>query len=204
MPAGGRRTGIAEGRSRFGAKSFLWTAGLLAVLQTPTAAAQDLEIFEIQGDGLVSPFEGERVTTRSNVVTAVGSDVFFIQTPDARADGDRWTSDGVLVRVGGPPGVVVGDLVDVSGTVRESYEQTEISDDPVVTLISSGHQLPTHELFDAATPASTQPWPETELERFEGMRVRVENGIISAPSERYGVACARAGHARRLRERGCV
>jgi predicted extracellular nuclease len=138
------------------------------------------------------------------VVTAVGSDVFFIQTPDARADGDRWTSDGVLVRVGGPPGVVVGDLVDVSGTVRESYEQTEISDDPVVTLISSGHQLSTQVLFDAATPASTQPWPETEFERFEGMRVRVENGIVSAPSDRYGEACATSGNARLFREPGIL
>jgi predicted extracellular nuclease len=179
----------------------LWFA---PALLTSLAAAQELEIFEIQGDGLVSPYEGERVTTRGNVVTAVGADVFFIQTPESRSDGNPWTSDGVLVRLEGVPPVAVGDAVDVTGTVREAYDQTEISDQPLVTLLSSGNFLPSPVLFDSELPTSLQPWPETELERFEGMSVRVEKGIVSAPSDRYGEACATSGNARLFREPGIL
>ena len=49
------------------------------------------EIFEIQGTGDASPLAGSGVITRSNVVTAVAPDGFFIQTPVERSDGDADT-----------------------------------------------------------------------------------------------------------------
>ena len=96
--------------------SFVICCVLLAV---HPAAAQTVEIWEIQGDGMSSPLEGQRVTTSDNVVTAVGDDLFFMQTPDSRSDGDPRTSDGIVVYVGGAPTVSVGDMVDVTGTVSE-------------------------------------------------------------------------------------
>ena len=182
--------------------------GLLAIffvlLVAPSAVAQEVEIWEIQGEGMSSPLEGQRVSTSENVVTAVGGDLFFMQTPDIRSDGDPWTSDGIVVYVGGTPPVSVGDLVDVTGTVSEYYELTEIADNPTVTVSSSGHQRPTAVTFDVDTPSPLQPWPETELERFEGMWVEVSAGVVSAPSDSYGEACVAAGGSRLFREPGIL
>ena len=38
---------------------------------------------------------------------------------------------------------------------------------------SAGNPLPAPVTFDAATPSPNQPQPATEMERFEGMLVRV-------------------------------
>ncbi|HMB53229.1 MAG TPA: lamin tail domain-containing protein, partial [Thermoanaerobaculia bacterium] len=68
----------------------------------------ELEIYEIQGAGLASPFAGTTVTSFDNVVTAVGPDGFAMQTPDARDDFDPVTSNGIFVFTGGAPLVAVG------------------------------------------------------------------------------------------------
>src|SRR5215210_6359584 len=67
------------------------------------------EIFEIQGTGLASPFVGQKVQTLDNVVTGVASNGFFIQTPEARADADVETSNGILVFTTTAPAVQIGD-----------------------------------------------------------------------------------------------
>jgi predicted extracellular nuclease len=186
-------------------KSRLCPFGICCVLlAAPPATAQTVEIWEIQGDGLSSPLEGQRVTTNDNVVTAVGEDLFFMQTPDSRSDGKPWTSDGIVVYVGGPPSVSVGDVVDVTGTVSEYYELTEIADNPTVTVSASGQPRPTAVTLDADAPSPLQPWPETELERFEGMWVEVQTGAVSAPSDGYGEACVAAGGSRLFREPGIL
>jgi hypothetical protein len=86
---------------------------------TPSNIAK--EIFEIQGSGLASPFANQSVTTENNVVTAVSSNGFFMQTPAARSDNNAQTSDGIFVFIppGGTPAVSVGDLVNVTGNVIE-------------------------------------------------------------------------------------
>ena len=175
-----------------------------ALCSASAVAAQTLEIWEIQGDGMSSPFEGQVVTTQGNVVTAVGEDLFFIQTPDSRSDGNAWTSDGIVVDLGSAPGLAVGDQVDVTGTVRERFDQTEIAGGPTVAVVSSGHQLPTPVDFDPSVPSPLQPWPETELERFEGMLVSVEEATVSAPTDRFGEACIVAAPRRLYREPGIV
>jgi predicted extracellular nuclease len=168
------------------------------------AAAQTVEIWEIQGNGMSSPLEGQRVATSGNVVTAVAADLFFIQSPDSRADGDPWSSDGIVVYVGAAPTVSVGDLVDVTGDVDENYGQTEIAGGPTVTVSSSGHPRPTAVILDGDTPTPYQPWPEAELERFEGMWVEARAGVVSAPSDGYGEACVAAGGGRLFREPGIL
>jgi predicted extracellular nuclease len=145
----------------------------------------ELEIYEIQGAGLASPVLGQVVTTLDNPVTALASNGFFIQTPDGRADADPETSNGVFVFTGGAPGVAVGDRVDVTGTVVEFFDFTELQPD-AVTVISGGSALPAAVPFDAATPSPDRPQPATELERFEGMRVQVASGVVSGPNQRFG------------------
>lgn len=166
-----------------------------------------VEIFQIQGSGLTSPFAAQTVTTLGNVVTAVGPNGFFIQTPDARADADAVTSNGIFVFTGAAPTVAVGDAVDVTGQVVEFFEFTEFSNSPLVTLITSGNPLPAAVVFDAATPSPVQPQPATEYERYEGMLVTVTGGRIASGNQRFGTdpiaeAFAVAGPNRPFREPG--
>jgi hypothetical protein len=165
------------------------------------------EIYEIQGSGLVSPFATATVTTLGNVVTAVAPDGFFMQTPDARADLDPETSNGIFVFTGAAPTVAEGDEVDVTGQVVEFFQFTEFSNGPTVTLISSGNPLPAAVTLDAATPSPNQPQPATEYERYEGMLVSVTGGRIASGNQRFGTdpiaeAFAVAGPDRPFREPG--
>ncbi len=176
---------------------------LTAVLSCGSmSVAQTLEVFQIQGTGMSSPYEGTTVTTNANVVTAVGTEGFFIQTPDSRDDGDPDTSNGLYVADVSPE-VEVGFLVDVTGLVEEFFDWTQLHD-PEVTLRSTGFTLPAPVDFDDATPASHQPWPANELERFEGMRVRVADGMVTAPTDGFGDACVVAKPGRVFREPGIL
>jgi predicted extracellular nuclease len=145
-----------------------------------------VEIWEIQGNGVSSPYENLQIITDDNVVTAVAGNGFFIQTPDGRTDGDPATSDGVFVFTNSTPTVAVGDQVDIAGTVVEFFELTEISDVGLtVSVDSSGNPLPAPIALDAATP-STVPMTPHDLERFEGMLVQVTGGVASGPSDNFG------------------
>ncbi len=55
------------------------------------------------------------------------SNGFFIQTPDARADASAETSNGIFVYTGAAPTVQVGDQVDVTATVAEFFNMTELT-----------------------------------------------------------------------------
>lgn len=175
---------------------------LLLLAAVPTGISMAEEIWEIQGSGLTSPFEGQEVGTSGNVVTAVGSGGFFMQTPAARSDGDPQTSDGIWVVTITPPEVVVGDEVEVVGRVLESHDRTELGEFPTVRVLATGLPMPESVIFDASTPSPTQPWPATELERFEGMRVEIESATVSAPTDQYGDACVTAAGQRLYREPG--
>ncbi len=157
----------------------------------------EVEIWEIQGPGLVSPIANAPVITEQNVVTAVGFDGFFMQTPVARTDGDANTSDGIFVFTGGAPGVSVGDLVDVSAVVQEFFGFTELSGVSSVVVTGTG-ALPA---AVALNPSPNQPQPDNELERFEGMLVTFD-GVATAPSDRFGDVDVVAGPNRAFREPG--
>ena len=134
-----------------------------------------IPIHTIQGAGATSTYEGQLVTT-TGIVTALRSSSFYIQTPDALVDGDPTTSEGLLVFSGfpRPGGFTVGDLVKVSGIVTEFRSSTTTITEltsPSVTMVSSGHALPSAAmLLPAYTPSDGAP----ELEPFEGMRVRAD------------------------------
>ena len=152
---------------------------------TPPPPAE-LEIYEIQGAGLASPYAGQVVTSRDNTVTAVGPNGFFMQTPDGRADADPETSNGIFVFTGAAPAVALADRVDVTGEVVEFFGFTEFTNGPAVAVVSSAAALPAAVAFDATTPSPNQPQPATELERFEGMRVEVAMGAVSSPNQFFG------------------
>ncbi len=120
-----------------------------------TIALPLTSIHDIQGAQHVSPRVGTAVRT-SGVVTAVRSNGFYLQEPDA--DADPRTSEGILVFTNSRPSVLVGDSVEVSGRVTEfrpgcsgscapsssgyaNLSVTEITA-PSVSVVSSGNALP--------------------------------------------------------------
>lgn len=158
------------------------------------------EIHEIQGAGASSPFAGQTVITSNNVVTGVANDGFFIQTPDARVDGDPLTSQGLFVFTDSLPTVSVGDLVTVSGQVQEFFDLTELTGSPSVQVVGTA-PLPAAAILDQMIPSMDATLPDA-LERFEGMLVSAE-GITVGPTDRFGDAAAVIqGLPRPLREPG--
>ena len=147
-----------------------------------------LEIFDIQGSGLTSPFEGQGIATVDNIVTAVGTDGFFMQTPEARADADIDTSNGIFVFTGAAPTVAVGDQVDVAGEVVEFFDFTEFAAGSVVSVDSSGNALPAVTVFDDSVPSPDPMSPSCaiEYECYEGMLVEITDGTVTGPNQSFG------------------
>ncbi len=148
-----------------------------------------IPIHDIQGTGSASPLVGAIVTT-TGVVTGRKSNGFFIQTPDADIDADSVTSQGVFVFTSGAPPAAakLRNLVNVTGRVIEftsnadpdSPPLTEISGSLSINLISTGNALPT-----AVTITSTDTNPAgsiEQLEKYEGMRVRVDSLTVVSPT----------------------
>jgi predicted extracellular nuclease len=75
-------------------------------------------IGEIQGAAHTSAFVGQMVLTEG-VVTAIDTNGFYIQSAMGAADGNDFTSDGILVFTGSAPAVTLGSLLRVTATVQE-------------------------------------------------------------------------------------
>jgi len=147
-----------------------------------------LEIFEIQGSGSASPYAGQGIATNDNIVTALGTDGFFMQTPDSRADGDLNTSNGIYVFTGGAPAVAVGDQVDVAGSVVEFFDFTEFAFGSSVTVDNSGNALPAVTVLDETVPSPDPMAPSCaiEYECYESMLVQITGGTVTGPNQRFG------------------
>ncbi|MBT8062337.1 MAG: lamin tail domain-containing protein [Gammaproteobacteria bacterium] len=146
------------------------------------------EIFEIQGSGSASPFDGQGVATEDNVVTAVGTDGFFMQTPTARDDADIDTSNGIFVFTGAAPAVAVGDQVDVAGAVNEFFDFTEFALGSTYSVDSSGNPVPAAVTFDDTVPSPDPMAPSCsiEFECYEGMLVEIVDGTVTGPNQGFG------------------
>ncbi len=153
------------------------------------SAGQTVPIHAVQGSGPRSPLEGQVVTTRG-VVIGVKNNGFFIQTPSGEDDGNPATSEGLLVFTGSrpPTAVQVGTVVSVRGRVVEyvpSHDPycpplTEIAGEPLVTVEGSGFSLP--EPLTLTTALLHAAGGVDQLERFEGMRLRVESLTVVGPT----------------------
>ncbi|HVF87116.1 MAG TPA: lamin tail domain-containing protein, partial [Pyrinomonadaceae bacterium] len=158
-------------------------------------------IHTIQGGGATSPLVGQSVAT-SGVVTLLRNNGFFLQTPDAEADSDPNTSQGIFVFTSTVPTVTVGNAVTVTGNVTEFFTLTQVSSSAAnVTVNSTGNTLPnavtlTPSILDpAGTPA--------QLERFEGMRLRADSLTTTSPTDEFSdVWTVLTGTPRPLREPG--
>ena len=143
--------------------------GGVVVVVTPVAAA----IYSIQGSGSSSPLAGQVVIT-SGVVTKVNNNGFFMQ--DLTGDGNPATSDGIFVFTGSTvvPAAVVGNLVQVTGTVAEfnvgtsadtaAHPVTELTNVSTVTQSGSGYTI-------TPTVVALPEAVNDDLERYEGMLV---------------------------------
>ncbi len=147
-------------------------------------------ISEIQGTHVFSPLAGQFITTTTNIVTALRNNGFFFQTPDAAVDGDPNSSEGLFVLTSAVPNVNLGNGVVASGTVVESRPasdpasptRTQLNAENVA-IVSLSNTLP------AAAMLTVEDMPPTggmsSLERFEGMRVRLEQFTVTAPTEGF-------------------
>ncbi|MQA31846.1 MAG: nuclease [Luteitalea sp.] len=156
-----------------------------------------LSISEIQGAGVTSPVVNRRVRT-SGVVTGLKTNGFFIQTPDAGADADPATSEGLFVFTSVPPGRLARESVEVTGIVQEFVPAsdpaapplTEIVS-PTVALVSSGAPLPAPIVV---TASDTQPaGGGSQLEKYEGMRVSIDSLTVIAPTSGTTIEAAATG-----------
>ncbi len=124
-------------------------------------------ISSVQGTGAASPLVNKMVTIRGVVTqdAQAGLNGFFIQ--DLKPDSDPRTSEGVFVFTAAAPNTVkVGEVLEVTGTVKEFFNSTQL--DSVTTVTSCGETtLPT-------AAALTYPLSSPDaLENVEGMLVTV-------------------------------
>lgn len=155
-----------------------------------------LEIHDLQGSGATTPrTANETIQTVDNVVTGVTTNGFTMQTPDARADVNPDTSQGIFVFTGAAPTVVLGQSVSVLGRIQEfpaspstpGASATQISA-TTVTPGATGQPLPTPVAFDATRPNPNPATPSCaiEYECYEFMRVSVADGAINTGNQRFG------------------
>ena len=88
------------------------------------AITESLQIHDIQGEGHISPFDGQTVEGVEGIVTYKyelnGSTYYHIQTPDDRRDDNLNTSEAIVLYSGRDAwNLSVGDLVSVTGKVSE-------------------------------------------------------------------------------------
>ncbi|HEX8284854.1 MAG TPA: lamin tail domain-containing protein [Pyrinomonadaceae bacterium] len=168
-------------------------------------------IHNIQGNGAASPLAGQAVAT-TGIVTLLrtssndgggAASGYFLQAPDAEADADPNTSEGIFVFTSSVPTVSVGDEVRVTGTVQEFNGLTEIGSVTNTSIIDTGNPLPTAVTLDSTildpAAAPTQP----QLEKYEGMRLSASSLVTVAPNDTFfDVYTVLANVARPVREPG--
>ena len=140
-----------------------------------------VKIHDIQGSGATSPLAGNVVTIEGIVVGDFqnngGSDNgdlngFYVQEEDSDADSNPATSEGIFVFDGSlGVDVAVGDLVVVTGEVKEFFSLTEISASDVSVAVSG---MPLPAITDVNLPVTN----ESDFEKFEGMLVEFPQSLV--------------------------
>ncbi|MEW6716875.1 MAG: lamin tail domain-containing protein [Chloroflexota bacterium] len=151
-----------------------------------TFIGDSVPIWAIQGSAFRSPYILETVNT-TGVVIGVFPELggFWIQ--ETTTDNNPSTSDGLFVQIEDTGiSVQIGDLVTVSGVVREAYQQTQIqvATPGDVSILTQGNPLPEPVTLD---PPVSEAEAEKYYEACEGMLVQVSGpAIIVAPTSKYG------------------
>ena len=154
-------------------------------IDTYTFSGDSIPIWAIQGNDSSSPYILSTVTTEG-VVTGIFPELegFWIQ--EVRTDNDPTTSPGLFISTGpNLPVIAPGDLVSVTGRVRESFLQTQLditSPSNVAVLGSSFIPVPT-----ALDPPVDDTESQIYYEALEGSLVSVtESALVVGPTTRYG------------------
>ncbi|HEX9229513.1 MAG TPA: ExeM/NucH family extracellular endonuclease, partial [Arthrobacter sp.] len=128
-------------------------------------------IAEIQGSGTASPLVGTSVTTRGKVTAAFptgGFAGYYIQTPGTGGDltpANHTASDAVFVYSAATAGSVqAGDYVEVSGTVSEYFNMTQVTVAAAADMKKLTEAAPEVKATGFALPAE-----EAFRESLEGM-----------------------------------
>jgi len=177
---------ISGGNNKFNiSRIVLFLAVLTSLGSVPVSSSNSnqVSICEIQGSGFSSPYEGENVIVEGVVhadMDETWREGFFIQDQDC--DDENETSDGLFVYLGERIDLVnEGDGVEISGTVKEYYDLTEISTSPVsVTVKSLGNALP---IAVELAPPFNNTESKSYFETLEGMRVRMKEAVTVGPTD---------------------
>jgi predicted extracellular nuclease len=157
-------------------------------------------LHDIQGNGAVSPMNGQSVTVRGIVTgdfqngdAELQNELSGFYLQEENPDADPATSDGVFVFDGSTPAidVSVGDRVTVDGTVNEYFGETQITAMRVeVTATGAGAIQESDVILPAAaTVTNSDGKLIADLEQFEGMLVRFPQALTVTELfglERYG------------------
>jgi predicted extracellular nuclease len=154
---------------------------------TQSCTDPDTPVSTVQGPDATSPLSNTDVTVQA-VVTAIrpGLSGFFVQEEESDQDTDPATSEGVFVRRVNPPASVrEGDVVQVTGGVREftgsGSSQTQISGGTIVVLDCG--------VAEGLPPAAVLSFPVADVSDFEhveGMRVTMPQSLVISEYFNYG------------------
>lgn len=156
-------------------------SGSKAVDDAPSLPAGAVPISKIQGVGDSSAVVGETVSIQAIVTgdfqdndTETTSNLGGFYVQDENPDDSALTSDGIFIYDGNSPAVdvAIGDRVDVSGSVGEYFDETQITATSV-GVTGRGSIRPTDiDLPSAGTSKNIDGDAIADLERYEGMLVR--------------------------------
>ncbi|CAN5350512.1 hypothetical protein BH20ACI1_BH20ACI1_17800 [soil metagenome] len=162
------------------------------IFASSAAAQKERAISEVQGEKAVSEYEGKTVKL-TGIVTARTRSGFYMQTPDGKTDNNPATSEGILIFTKTEPGAeaTVGNLVSVTGDVTEFIPKQELASLPVTELsmqknrdeikvISKNNPLPKPIILTLGDFKSNLI---DQLEKYEGMRVQVNEMMVVAPTK---------------------
>ncbi len=184
-------------------KTLLTLSSILLIISNLNAQNPILEIWEIQGEEVFTPYLNQIIETNENVVTHVGDDYFFIQTPTYRTDNNQATSDGIIIVTNNAPPVEIGDMVSISGTVREKFQRTQMDEEDgmSITIDSTNIALPQPVILTEDFPSPNNV-EIPDLEKVEGMLVSFSQAISNSPTNQYGETSVKIGTTRAFREAG--
>lgn len=172
------------------------SSGSTSVMPVP-AGPMIRSLHDVQGSGDRSPMEGSNIIVSgvvtgdfqngdANILHSLGG--FYIQ--EKAMDADPSTSEGIFVFDGAMPAtdVNVGDEVSVEGEVLEYFGETQIGA-VSVSIIGRGTVSPVDIDFPMGVTRNSDGNAIADLERFEGMLVRVPQTLTVSDLfnlERYG------------------
>ena len=174
---------------RLSSYNILLSGSLLAVMAFPVVAQVPYRIHVVQGSGTSSPISGEKVSIQG-VLTGFYSKGkskpygFYLQEPEEQEDDNDETSEGIFIHFPRDWGQVKqNDLVQVNGTVKEYYGETQIADVEGTRIIQSADS---HGLT-ISTPKipSGRAFQSAEMERNEGMVVKADGVVTRSYSYDY-------------------